>query len=461
MRCGACGSEGTEDGARFCNACGAPFSTDDADVGEASPDRLDDLATTMLQEQAAGLTVSETARRDASADGPITEAIMWAEAGDALDPVGIERGPVTDPTPIDLVGAWEPRTAPTPAAPEATSTTAPPSPPSSRPTTPARPKTPAPVSPKPAVAVRMRPTVMTAVGGLLTVATLLAFTLDILRITTTAPADLLTAARSTGVRVGTWQAEALASNLGLAGLGIAVLAAIGAVGTVLGRTWGAGLVGGAGLSATGVGALAVGLIEQPVAAATRFAELGATEAFTVTIERPLGYWMLLATVTAGVVTFFASINEIFRDRRHDLNPLIAAVGALAVLGAALGPLLPVDPAVFSDNWMIGEGPGTWPTLLVIARLVQIGAVTVGGLLGFLLVRRHGLGLVLGALGPMSIMVATTWTDLGSNPVGPAYRNPGGGSSVATLTVVGTVAAAALLAVAASIAWENDADQRNR
>ncbi len=106
MRCGACGSEGTEDGARFCNACGAPFSTDDADVGEASPDRLDDLATTMLQEQAAGLTVSETARRDASADGPITEAIMWAEAGDALDPVGIERGPVTDPTPIDLVGAW-------------------------------------------------------------------------------------------------------------------------------------------------------------------------------------------------------------------------------------------------------------------------------------------------------------------------------------------------------------------
>ena len=437
MRCGACGSEGTEDGARFCNACGAPFSTDDADVGEASPDRLDDLATTMLQEQAAGLTVSETARRDASADGPITEAIVWAEAGDALDPVGIERGPVTDPTPIDLVGAWEPRTAPTSAAPEATSPTAPTSPPSSR------------------------PTVMTAVGGLLTVATLLAFTLDTLRITTTAPADLLTAARSTGVRVGTWQAEALASNLGLAGLGIAVLAAIGAVGTVLGRTWGAGLVGGAGLSATGVGALAVGLIEQPVAAATRFAELGATEAFTVTIERPLGYWMLLATVAAGVVTFFASINEIFRDRRHDLNPLIAAVGALAVLGAALGPLLPVDPAVFSDNWMIGEGPGTWPTLLVIARLVQIGAVTVGGLLGFLLVRRHGLGLVLGALGPMSIMVATTWTDLGSNPVGPAYRNPGGGSGVATLTVVGTVAAAALLAVAASIAWEKDADQRNR
>ena len=437
MRCGACGSEGTEDGARFCNACGAPFSTDDADVGEASPDRLDDLATTMLQEQAAGLTVSETARRDASADGPITEAIVWAEAGDALDPVGIERGPVTDPTPIDLVGAWEPRTAPTSAAPEATSPTAPTSPPSSR------------------------PTVMTAVGGLLTVATLLAFTLDTLRITTTAPADLLTAARSTGVRVGTWQAEALASNIGLAGLGIAVLAAIGAVGTVLGRTWGAGLVGGAGLSATGVGALAVGLIEQPVAAATRFAELGATEAFTVTIERPLGYWMLLATVAAGVVTFFASINEIFRDRRHDLNPLIAAVGALAVLGAALGPLLPVDPAVFSDNWMIGEGPGTWPTLLVIARLVQIGAVTVGGLLGFLLVRRHGLGLVLGALGPMSIMVATTWTDLGSNPVGPAYRNPGGGSGVATLTVVGTVAAAALLAVAASIAWEKDADQRNR
>jgi len=433
-----------------------PFSTDDADVGEASSDRLDHLASTMLQEQAAGSTVSETARRDAAADGPIAEAIVWAEADDDLDPVGIERGAVTDPTPIDLVSAWEPRTAPPTTAPEAASTTAPTSPHSSRPSTPIRPATPGPVSPESEVAVRMRPTVMTAVGALLTVATLLAFTLDILRITTTAPTDLLTAARSTGVRVGTWQVEALASNLGLAGLGIAVLAAIGAVGTVLGRTWGAGLVGGAGLSAAGVGALAVGLVEQPVAAATRFAELGATEAFTVTIERPLGYWMLLATVAAGVVTFFASINEIFRDRRHDLNPLVGAVGALAVLGAALGPLVPVDPAVFSDNWMIGEGPGTWPTLLVIARLVQVGAVAIGGLLGFLLVRRHGLGLVLGSLGPMAIMVATAWTDLGSNPVGPAYRNPGGGSSVGTLTVVGTVAAAALLAVAASIAWENDA-----
>ena len=69
---------------------------------------------------------------------------------------------------------------------------------------------------------------------------------------TTAPADLLTAARSTGFRIGTWHVDDLASNLGLAGLIIAVLAAIGAVGTVLGRPWGAGMIGGSGLSAAGV-----------------------------------------------------------------------------------------------------------------------------------------------------------------------------------------------------------------
>ena len=444
MRCEGCGAERVDESARFCNSCGSPFSTADADVGEAETDGLDDLASTMLMEQVAGSAMSETARRDAAADGPIAEAIVWADVDDQVDPDGMERGPVTDPTPIELVRSWEPRAMPTEPVPAVAPSPAPPPP----------------ERDLAAVAsVRLRPTVMTTIGVLLTAVALLGFTLDLLRISTTAPADLLTAARSTGFRIGTWHVDDLASNLGLAGLIIAVLAAIGAVGTVLGRPWGAGMIGGSGLSAAGVAALAVGLVEQPVGAATRFAELGASEAFTVTIERPLGYWMMLATVAAGVVTFFASINEIFRDRRHDLNPLVGAVGALAVVGAALGPLWPSDGAQFADNWMIGTDDGAWPTLLVIARLIQAGAMAVGGVLGFLLVRRHGLGLVTGALAPAAWMVATTWIDLGANPIGPAYRNPGGGSGVETLTVVGTVAAVALLAVAASVAWENDTPRR--
>ena len=444
MRCEGCGAERVDESARFCNSCGSPFSTADADVGEAETDGLDDLASTMLMEQVAGSAMSETARRDAAADGPIAEAIVWADVDDQVDPDGMERGPVTDPTPIELVRSWEPRAMPTESVPAVAPSPAPPPPERDLATV---------------ASVRLRPTVMTTIGVLLTAVALLGFTLDLLRISTTAPADLLTAARSTGFRIGTWHVDDLASNLGLAGLIIAVLAAIGAVGTVLGRPWGAGMIGGSGLSAAGVAALAVGLVEQPVGAATRFAELGASEAFTVTIERPLGYWMMLATVAAGVVTFFASINEIFRDRRHDLNPLVGAVGALAVVGAALGPLWPSDGAQFADNWMIGTGDGAWPTLLVIARLIQAGAMAVGGVLGFLLVRRHGLGLVTGALAPAAWMVATTWIDLGANPIGPAYRNPGGGSGVETLTVVGTVAAVALLAVAASVAWENDTPRR--
>ncbi len=444
MRCEGCRAERVDEAARFCNSCGTPFSSSDADVGEAETDGLDDLASTMLMEQVAGSAVSETARRDAGADGPIAEAIVWADADDQVDPDGMERGPVTDPTPIELVRSWEPRAMPT--EPVSTVAPRPASPPPARDTTETGP-------------VRLRPTVMTTVGVLLTGVVLLGFTLDLLRISTTAPADLLTAARSTGFRIGTWHVDDLASNLGITGLIIAVLAAIGAVGTVLGRAWGAGMIGGSGLSATGVAALAIGLIEQPVGAATRFAELGASEAFTVTIERPLGYWMLLATVAAGVVTFFASVNEIFRDRRHDLNPLIGAVGALAVVGATLGPLWPSGGAAFADNWMVGSADGAWPTLLVIARLIQVGALAVGGVLGFLLVRRHGLGLVVGALAPAAWMVATAWIDVGANPIGPAYRNPGGGSGVETLTVVGTVAAVALLAVAASVAWENDTARR--
>ncbi|MBL6760645.1 MAG: hypothetical protein ISQ15_08230, partial [Ilumatobacteraceae bacterium] len=365
MRCEGCRAERVDEAARFCNSCGTPFSSSDADVGEAETDGLDDLASTMLMGQVAGSAWSETARRDAGADGPIAEAIVWADADDQVDPDGMERGPVTDPTPIELVRSWEPRAMPT--EPVSTVAPRPASPPPARDTTEAGP-------------ARLRPTVMTTVGVLLTGVVLLGFTLDLLRISTTAPADLLTAARSTGFRIGTWHVDDLASNLGLTGLIIAVLAAIGAVGTVLGRAWGAGMIGGSGLSAAGVAALAIGLVEQPVGVATRFAELGASEAFTVTIERPLGYWMLLATVAAGVVTFFASVNEIFRDRRHDLNPLIGAVGALAVVGAGLGPLRPSGGAAFADNWMVGSADGAWPTLLVIARLIQVGALAVGGVL---------------------------------------------------------------------------------
>ena len=130
-----------------------------------------------------------------------------------------------------------------------------------------------------------------------------------------------------------------------------------------------------------------------------------------------------------------------------------------MVGAGLGPLRPSGGAAFADNWMVGSADGAWPTLLVIARLIQVGALAVGGVLGFLLVRRHGLGLVVGALAPAAWMVATAWIDVGANPIGPAYRNPGGGSGVETLTVVGTVAAVALLAVAASVAWENDTSRR--
>ena len=84
---------------------------------------------------------------------------MWADVDDEVDPDGMTRGPVTDPTPIELVRSWEPRAMPTTPVPTIAPTPTPP-----------------PAALDSAGPARLRPTVMTTVGVLLTAITLLAGT---------------------------------------------------------------------------------------------------------------------------------------------------------------------------------------------------------------------------------------------------------------------------------------------
>src|SRR5690606_13195668 len=130
-----------------------------------------------------------------------------------------------------------------------------------------------------------------------------------------------------------------------------------------------------------------------------FAAIPSDEQFTLTITKALGYWLLVVAGAIGIVTFFASTNDAFRDHRGGLNPWIAALGALAVVVATAGPLLPEDLGVFSDNWYVVERPGEPPAMLVAMRLVQLGLVALGGVIGFLSVRRWGLGVAAGATLP--------------------------------------------------------------
>jgi hypothetical protein len=182
------------------------------------------------------------------------------------------------------------------------------------------------------------------------------------------------------------------------------------------------------------------------------ARIPSEEQFTLTITRDMGYWLLIAAGAIGVVLFFASINDALGDRRPGLNPWVAALGALAAIVAAGGPLLPENLAVFSDNWYLVEGPGEPPALLLVGRIVQLGLLAFAGVVGFLCVRRWGLGLVVGGSLPIVWLAASTLFELTDSPVGPGFRNPGatdmhlhgvtiiGVSALTAMSVLGIIAA---------------------
>ena len=255
-------------------------------------------------------------------------------------------------------------------------------------------------------------------------------------------------------RLGTWIADDLGDNLSIAGLVAALLMVVGGVAASFGWRWGSGLAGGGGLAAAGLAALVVGLAQYPIDAAHEFASIPTEDQFKLTITKALGYWLLVAAGAIGVVVFFASTNDAFRDRRGGLNPWIAALGALAVVVATAGPLLPVDLAAFSDNWYVGDGPGEPPAMLVAMRLAQLGLFAIGGVVGFLSVRRWGLGVAAGATLPCIWLGVSTLFEIGDSPIGPAFRNPGASdTTLHGVTIIGLSATLAMLILAAVAAYD--------
>ena len=255
-------------------------------------------------------------------------------------------------------------------------------------------------------------------------------------------------------RLGTWIADELGSNLSVAGLIAALLMVVGGVGASFGWRWGSGMAGGGGLAAAGLAALVIGLAQYPIDAAHEFALIPTDQQFTLTITKALGYWLMVAAGAIGIVVFFASTNDAFSDRRGGLNPWIAALGALAVVVAAAGPLLPENLAVFSDNWYVGTRLGDPPAMLVAMRLVQLGLMTLGGVVGFLSVRRWGLGVAAGATLSSVWLGVSTLFEIGAAPVGPGFRNPGATDAVLHgVTIIGLSATLAMLVLAAIAAYD--------
>ena len=261
-------------------------------------------------------------------------------------------------------------------------------------------------------------------------------------------------------RTGTWYLDDFADNLSVAVLIAAVLAVVGGVAAAFRWRWGSGLAGGGGLAMAGLGVLSIGLAQFPLQAARDFAATPNSQVFTLTLTRDLGYWLLIASAALGVVVFFASLNDAFGDRRSGLNPWIAALGALGTLVAVLGPMLPEGTAIFSDNWYRVDRLGEPPTLLLIGRLVQLALLAVSGVVGYLCVRRWGLGLAIGGALPIVWLAVSTLFELTSNPIGPAYRNPGADSAdLHGMTIIGVSAIIAMAILALVAAYDQTTRER--
>lgn len=260
--------------------------------------------------------------------------------------------------------------------------------------------------------------------------------------------------------IGDWLVGDLGSNLQVAGLiGVGALL-VGGIVAGFGVRWGAGLAGGAGLAVAGWAALVIGLAEQPLQAATIAVKQPTTESFTITLTRDLGYLLLFAAIVLGGAVFVVSLVQAGNDGRSGLNPWIAALGAVSALVAAGGPLVPEGAATFRNNWSSAGGTFDQPTAFLAGRLAQVVLLALAGVVGFLQVRRWGLGVAIGGMLPVLWLAVTSLLELGDSPVGPAFTNPGDAArDLHAVTVVGMTALAGLAIVAVIAAYDQTVRER--
>jgi len=278
-------------------------------------------------------------------------------------------------------------------------------------------------------------------GFLAMVATLMASVADVIDIRTTRPVD--------GIIVGIRSLDDFGTNLAVAGFVGAALMLIGGLLSCFGLRWGSGVAGGAGLSMTGWAAVTLGLVEAPIHSAEgRTLNADEVTAFTLSVTRDLGYFLILAVGILGLVAFVTSLRMAGTGGRGGLNPWIAAVGALSSVVLAAGPLITLAGAPLDANL----GTIGIPKEFFAGRLVQLGLLLVTGVIGFLSVRTYGLGLAAGGIGVATWMWVTSLAEIGDLPVSVAVGNLGTEETTPhAVTTVGVTASLALLLIAATVA----------
>ena len=288
---------------------------------------------------------------------------------------------------------------------------------------------------------KLRLTFVLAVFG--AVATLMAAVADLTDIRTTRPVG--------GITNGTSTLDDIGSNLAIAGwVGTGVMV-IGGLLACFGLRVGAGLAGGGGLAVLGWAALCIGLIERPIAIAESITR-ESSEVFTLTVTRDTGYWLIAAVGIVGLLVFLASLRLVGTGGQPPLNPWSAAVGALGMMMLAAGPLVPVGEATFADNFSSPTPTIDLPTAYFAGRLAQLVLIAGTGVVGFLAVRRYGLGVAAGGTGVAIWLWLSSLLELGADPVGLADQNPGATDTMPHgVTTAGMVVALLALVVTGVLA----------
>lgn len=274
-------------------------------------------------------------------------------------------------------------------------------------------------------------------------AVLMANVADVIDIRTTRP--------TAGIAIGARSLADLGSNLGLAAFTGAAVMVIGSLLACFGLRWGAGMAGGAGLALLGWAGLTIGLAELPIAIAESITR-ASSESFTLRVTRDVGWWLTTAIGAIGLIVFALTLRFSGSGGRRALNPLVAAVTAVAAVVLAFGPLVPVGDATFADNFRSTDPSQDLPAAFFAGRLGQVALIALVGVVGMLIVRSWGLGFAVGGMTVATVMWVTSASRLGDRPIGIADRNPGATSTIPhAVTTVGMVSTLVLLSIATMLA----------
>jgi hypothetical protein len=231
--------------------------------------------------------------------------------------------------------------------------------------------------------------------------------------------EVTTTVTAAPFETGAWKVNDFGTNNTVAALIAVAAMLVGAIAWCFGYRWGAGLAGGGGAALAGWVALVIGLAELPINNAEAFAALA-----PATVTRDVGYWALAVAGVLGGLALLVSFVRAGNDRRAGLDPWVAALAAVAALVAAIGPTIPEGTAEWSGNYSSASLGVDLPAAFFAGRLIQLGLLAFCGVVGFLLVRRYGLGLAVGGAATAGWMVVTAATGRTATPIGPAYENPG-------------------------------------